>query len=126
MSLKQAYDGHARQVAVVASQLLQPSYPTRYVIVVDDDIDVTNLEDVMWAVCTRSDPISLDHAHRPHAREFFSTRWCGRASTKMPATSSSCALIDACRPFPLRDRFPKVAESSAEFKNRSEKNGRGS
>ena len=27
------------------------------VIVVDDDIDVMNLEDIMWAVCTRSDPI---------------------------------------------------------------------
>jgi hypothetical protein len=30
--------------------------------------------------------------------------------------TSSCALVDACRPYALRDRFPKVAESSAEFK----------
>jgi UbiD family decarboxylase len=115
VSLKQAYDGHARQVAVVASQLLQPSYPTRYVIVVDDDIDVMNLEDVMWAVCTRSDPIRsitlIDHTRANFLDPMVRSRFDENAGH-----TSSCALIDACRPFPLRDRFPKVAESSAEFK----------
>ena len=71
--------------AIVASQLLQPSHPTRYVVVVDDDIDVMNLEDVMWAVCTRSDPIrSITLIDQTRAN--FSIRWCVRASTKMPAT----------------------------------------
>src|SRR5215469_13805317 len=115
VSLKQAYDGHARQVAVVASQLLQPSYPTRYVIVVDDDIDVMNLEDVMWAVCTRSDPIRsitlIDHTRANFLDPMVRSRFDQNAGH-----TSSCALIDACRPFALRDRFPKVAESSAEFK----------
>ncbi len=115
VSLKQAYDGHARQVAVVASQLLQPSHPTRYVIVVDDDIDVINLEDVMWAVCTRSDPIRsitlIDHTRANVLDPMVRSRFDENAGH-----TSSCAVIDACRPFPLRDRFPKVAESSAEFK----------
>ncbi len=115
VSLKQAYDGHARQVAVVASQLLQPSHPTRYVIVVDDDIDVMNLEDVMWAVCTRSDPIRsitlIDHTRANFLDPMVRSRFDENAGH-----TSSCAVIDACRPFPLRDRFPKVAESSAEYK----------
>ena len=115
ISLKQAYDGHARQTAVVASQLLQPSHPTRYVIVVDDDIDVMNLEDVMWALCTRSDPIRsitlIDHTRANFLDPMVRSRFDEKAGY-----TSSCAVIDACRPFALRDRFPKVAESSAEFK----------
>jgi 4-hydroxy-3-polyprenylbenzoate decarboxylase len=54
VSIRQMFAGHARQVGTVASQLL--SHPTRYVVVVDDDIDVMNVEDVVWAMCTRTDP----------------------------------------------------------------------
>ena len=115
ISVKQAYDGHARQAGVVASQLLHPSHSTRYVIVVDDDIDVLNLDDVMWAVCTRSDPrhaiTLIDHTHANILDPMVRSRFDERAGH-----TGSCAVIDACRPFPLRDRFPKVAESSAEFK----------
>jgi 4-hydroxy-3-polyprenylbenzoate decarboxylase len=115
ISLKQTYDGQARQVAVVASQLLHPSHPTRYVIVVDDDINVMNLEDVMWAVCTRSDPVRsitlIDHTRANFLDPMVRSRFDANAGH-----TSSCAVIDACRPFALRDRFPKVAESSAEFK----------
>jgi UbiD family decarboxylase len=115
VSLKQTYDGQARQVAVVASQLMQPSHPTRYVIVVDDDIDVMNLEDVMWAVCTRSDPVRsitlIDHTRANFLDPMVRSRFDANAGH-----TGSCAVIDACRPFALRDRFPKVAESSPEFK----------
>jgi hypothetical protein len=38
--------------------------------------------------------------------------------------SASCTVIVTCRPFAARSSFPKVAESSAEFKNLSERNGR--
>jgi UbiD family decarboxylase len=117
ISLKQTYDGQARQVAVIASQIMQPSFPTRYVIVVDDDIDVMNLEDVMWAVCTRSDPVRsitlIDHTRANFLDPMVRSRFDENAGH-----TSSCAVIDACRPFALRDRFPKVAESSAEFKKR--------
>jgi len=115
ISIKQGYDGHARQVGVVASQLLHPSHSTRYVFVVDDDIDVTNLEDLMWAVCTRSDPARsitiIDHTHANVLDPMVRSRFDESAGL-----TGSCAIIDACRPFALRKRFPRVAESSAEFK----------
>lgn len=113
VAIDQMYHGHARQVGIVASQLL--SHPTRYLIIVDDDIDVTNLEDVMWAVCTRTDPTRsitlIDDIHvnvlDPMVRSRFD---------KKAGHTGSCAVIDACKPYQLRDRFPKVAESSEEFK----------
>src|SRR6516165_6140453 len=40
------------------------AYCGRYTIVVDDDIDVSNLEEVIWALITRSDPAtSIDIIH---------------------------------------------------------------
>lgn len=55
-SIDKRYPGHARKVMLgLWSMLPQFSY-TKLVIVVDDDIDVRNWSDVMWAVATRSDP----------------------------------------------------------------------
>ena len=56
VSIKKAYPGHAKRVMMgVWSYLRQFSY-TKWVIVVDDDIDPRSWKDVMWAVSTRMDP----------------------------------------------------------------------
>jgi 4-hydroxy-3-polyprenylbenzoate decarboxylase len=56
VSMKKAYAGHARRVMMgVWSYLRQFTY-TKWVIVVDDDIDARDWKDVMWAVSTRMDP----------------------------------------------------------------------
>ena len=53
VALKQRYDGHAKRAALVAAA---HSYMGRIVVVVDDDVDPSNLDDVMWAVATRCEP----------------------------------------------------------------------
>ena len=56
VSMKKAYAGHAKRVMMgVWSYLRQFTY-TKWVIVVDDDIDARNWKDVMWALSTRMDP----------------------------------------------------------------------
>jgi len=56
VSMKKAYPGHAKRVMFgVWSYLRQFTY-TKWVIVVDDDIDARDWKDVMWAVSTRMDP----------------------------------------------------------------------
>jgi len=56
VSIKKAYPGHAKRVMMgVWSYLRQFSY-TKWVIVVDHDIDARDWKDVMWAVSTRMDP----------------------------------------------------------------------
>jgi len=56
VSMKNAYAGHAKRVMFgVWSYLRQFTY-TKWVIVVDDDIDARDWKDVMWAVSTRMDP----------------------------------------------------------------------
>ena len=56
VSMKKAYAGHAKRVMMgVWSYLRQFTY-TKWVIVVDDDIDARDWKEVMWALSTRMDP----------------------------------------------------------------------
>jgi len=56
VSIRKAYPGHAKRIMMgVWSYLRQFSY-TKWVIVVDDDIDARDWKDVMWAIATRMDP----------------------------------------------------------------------
>lgn len=56
VSIRKAYPGHARRIMFgVWSYLRQFAY-TKMVIVTDDDIDVRNWSDVIWAISTRMDP----------------------------------------------------------------------
>jgi len=48
--------GHSRQTLHAAASVASAGYFGRIVVVVDDDIDVTDMNDVMWAIFTRMDP----------------------------------------------------------------------
>ena len=56
VAIKQRYPGHAKQAGHIAAMCHVGAYCGRYVIVVDDDIDVSNLDELIWAMLTRSDP----------------------------------------------------------------------
>jgi 4-hydroxy-3-polyprenylbenzoate decarboxylase len=56
VSMKKAYPGHAKRVMMGIWSFLRQFMYTKWVIVVDDDIDVRNWKDVMWAISTRMDP----------------------------------------------------------------------
>ena len=107
VSIKQRFCGHARQAGYIAAQCQAAAYMNRFVIVVDDDIDPTNLEEVMWAVSTRCDPAGdIEIMHRS---------WGSRVDPLLddPAVPyNTRALIDACRPFEKLQTFPRVAQAS--------------
>ena len=109
VSIKQRYPGHAKQAAVVASQCHAGAYLGRYVIVVDDDIDPSNTDDMIWALASRSDPeTDIDIIRRC---------WSGPLDPIIQPGKkgfNSRAIIDACRPFEWLKDFPPVAESSKE------------
>lgn len=56
VSIKKAYPGHAKRVMMGVWSYLRQFMYTKFVIVVDDDIDARSWEDVIWAVSTRVDP----------------------------------------------------------------------
>src|SRR5689334_125145 len=56
VSMKKAYAGHAKRIMMGVWSFLRQFVYTKFVIVVDDDIDARDWKDVMWAVSTRMDP----------------------------------------------------------------------
>ncbi len=57
ISMKKAYPGHAKRVMMGAWSYLRQFMYTKWLIVVDDDINARDWKDVMWAISTRMDPV---------------------------------------------------------------------
>ncbi len=57
VSMKKAYPGHAKRVMMGVWSFLRQFMYTKWIIVVDDDINVRDWKDVMWAISTRMDPV---------------------------------------------------------------------
>jgi len=56
VSIKKKFPGHAKRVMMGVWSFLRQFMYTKFVIVVDDDIDIRNWEEVIWALSTRVDP----------------------------------------------------------------------
>ncbi|MBL8709144.1 MAG: UbiD family decarboxylase, partial [Rhodospirillaceae bacterium] len=57
VSIRKAYAGHAKRVMFGVWSFLRQFMYTKFVIVVDDDINARDWKDVMWAISTRMDPV---------------------------------------------------------------------
>jgi UbiD family decarboxylase len=120
VSIKQRYGGHARQAGHIACQCHLAAYSGRYVIVTDDDIDVSNLEELIWAMCTRSDPAT--------SIDIITNAWSTPLDPRIdPAHraskdyTNSRAIIDACRPWPWRDTFPEPIAGTLDERRQNRK-----
>jgi len=116
VSIRQRYAGHSRQAGHLLSQCGVGAYMSRWSVVVDDDIDPANLQEVMWAVATRTDPaVDIDIIQRGMGSKndpmFVAYRY--------DAPFSSKAVIDACRPWDHLAEFPAVAEASRELQEKT-------
>ena len=114
VSIKQRYPGHSRQAGQIAAQCRAAAYASKYVIVVDEDVDVSDLEKLIWAMVTRTDP--------KESIDFISNAWDSPADPRLPPeqrairnNTHSVAVIDACKPFHWRDKFPMVNAPSPEL-----------
>jgi UbiD family decarboxylase len=56
VSIEQRYPGHAAQVAALAAQCPAGAYYSKLIVVVDEDVDPTDINQVMWAIATRCSP----------------------------------------------------------------------
>ena len=84
-----------------------------YIVVTDEDIDVTNLENLNWAMLTRTDP--------KESIQFIEGSWDSPADPRIPPAqraagnlTHSVAVINACRPYHWRDQFPPANTPSPE------------
>jgi 4-hydroxy-3-polyprenylbenzoate decarboxylase len=114
IAVKQQYAGHAKEVALAARAI---DGICRFIILVDEDIDPSNMSEVLWAFATRCNPefnidiirglhdIELDPAIHPKKRE-------------RGLTSCAAAIINACKPYEWIKDFPETIQSSPELISR--------
>lgn len=57
VSIKKQYPGHAKRVMMGCWSFLRQFMYTKFIIVVDDDVDCRDWKEVMWAITTRMDPV---------------------------------------------------------------------
>ena len=101
VSIKQCYAGHAAQTMALAAQCMGGAYFSKYVIVVDDDVDPTSLADVVWAMVTRSRPSeSIDIL-----RETWSTYLDPSLNPPEIRPWGSKCLINACMDYKYIKEF---------------------
>jgi 4-hydroxy-3-polyprenylbenzoate decarboxylase len=101
VSLRQLYPGHVAQVLGLAAQCPASAYYTKWIIAVDDDVDPTDLNQVMWALSTRCDPSSdIDLL-----RKTWSTGLDPSKVVVEERPYGSKALIDACKPHRYLQQF---------------------
>jgi 4-hydroxy-3-polyprenylbenzoate decarboxylase len=111
VSIKQLYGGHSKQAGLIASQCHAGAYANRVVVVVDEDINPADMDQVVWAICTRCDPrddveilkgcwsTSLDPMAYPEDRRNLNSRM----------------VIDACKPWNRLKDWPATVRASPEL-----------
>jgi UbiD family decarboxylase len=119
IAIKQRYAGHSKQALLVAAGARAGAYGGKFTVVVDDDIDITNPHEVLWAVSTR--------CYVREGIDVVKGVWASVCEPAMPPEdrsprgyTSDRVLIDACRPYKWMDEFPKVNAFSKEFKDQIE------
>ncbi|MBI4321298.1 MAG: UbiD family decarboxylase [Chloroflexi bacterium] len=116
VALKQQYAGHAKQVALAAASSRGGAFVGKVVIVVDDDVDITDNDQVLWALGTRMNVDNVDIVKGlPTDPTDPSTppglRYSGYAV-------NSRLIIDACRPYATLQDFPPVNVFGEEYRKK--------
>jgi 4-hydroxy-3-polyprenylbenzoate decarboxylase len=93
ISLEQRHAGHAAQALALAAQVPGGAYYTKWIIAVDEDIDPTDMNQVIWAMCSRCNPIDdIDLL-----RNTWSTWLDPTQNPPEKRPYGSKALINACK-----------------------------
>ena len=105
VAIRQRYAGHAKRAGLIAAA---HSYMGRLVVVVDDDVDPSDLADVMWAITTRCEP--------SEQIDIVRDAWSSALDPRIPEedkrrgiTSHSKAVIEAVKPFAWMDKYPPTS-----------------
>jgi 4-hydroxy-3-polyprenylbenzoate decarboxylase len=82
----------------------------RFVIVVDEDINPFNIDDVLWAMCTRVDPAT--------DMNVITRTWSSALDPrKAPGAPNfgSAVIVDATRPWEWKEQFPPTVTFDEDY-----------
>ena len=104
--------GHVKRVAFAAAQSRAMSFWARYIIIVDDDIDPSNMNDVIWAMVMRCQP----NKDIEIINDWSSIALDPLVPKPTDVYSTSIAIINACVPYERINTFPPAITFSPELR----------
>ncbi|MDP2917358.1 MAG: UbiD family decarboxylase [Dehalococcoidia bacterium] len=119
ISIQQLYSGHARQVGLIASQY--PAECGAYTVVVEEDIDPSNLDQVLWAMVTRArldrqiEILPYCHTNNVHPAIPLKEK---RATEHAVPLTAARVVIDACRDLSWKNDWYPIARMSPELRTK--------
>jgi UbiD family decarboxylase len=115
IALRQRFAGQARQALLAAAGYRATGSMYRYYVAVDEDIDASEISDILWAMCTRVDPatsIDIVRSWTSGLDPMVSPQKLADGDLTMGRM-----LIDACKPFHWREQFPASTSASPELRH---------
>ena len=113
VAIEQRYAGHAKQTGMATLGCAAAARNGRFIVIVDDDIDPSNMKEVWWAMTSRCNPAS--------DIDIIDNCWASPLDPRMPRDVSktgphvnSRAIVQAVRPWAWRGEFPAVNRIDAD------------
>jgi hypothetical protein len=123
IAIEQQHAGHAKMAGLVAAGCGSSTYLGRIIIIVDDDIDITNPAEVMWAVATRWDPKTATDIIDGVWTGYIDPMLCRNAVPGMTSPTAASSFM-RCAPLPGRMSFRRSTLSIRPIQPRSPQMGR--
>ncbi len=125
ISIRNSYAGHSTQAGLIATQCHAGAYLSGWVVVVDEDIDPTCLNDVLWRMMSRIDAKRaikiIEHSWSSHMSLVDPSHPFIKADYPLVphrATYRSAAVIDACLPVEWDPSWHRQNKPSQELEDR--------
>jgi 4-hydroxy-3-polyprenylbenzoate decarboxylase len=107
IAIKQQYAGHAKQAGMAVLGCSASARNGRFVVIVDEDIDPSNMKEVIWAMTTRVEcNTDIEIVENCWATP-LDPRMSPERTANGPYTNSR-AIFYAVRPWDWKDKFPPV------------------
>jgi 3-polyprenyl-4-hydroxybenzoate decarboxylase len=90
----------------------------RYIITVDDDIDPSNLDEVLWAISTRTNPERAISVVPGYLTSPLDPTLTPEKRQQRDITTAK-VFIDACWPYHCKDAIPQFIRTSDELRNQA-------
>ncbi len=105
ISIRQQDENHVSRLMAVLEKL---PIQQRLLVVVDDDVDVDDPREVLWAMGTRTDPASGTRINTVESDWVFNPMHSLEQRQDKPTYSFSRLIVNACRPYGRLSEFPPV------------------
>lgn len=116
IAVDQQYGGHSTQVGLHAASGPAGAYLGRFTVVVDEDVNIFDQDEVLWAVCSRCDPAEDMHLLENCWSSPLDPRIHPERKRNGDFTNSRM-VIDATRPYHWFDDYPEVNDMSEELRS---------